>query len=119
MKKKKIFIIVFLMIFICIPTYAFIRMAHPNMKAIVLECNGNNYLFVMDIKTKTPYYIGLPENMNIQFKDGQEIIVYFNCPIIIQESYPASISSEFVKTVKILKEKSNIRNIPRNFRINI
>lgn len=117
MKKKKILIIVFLAILFFVLAYILIRLINPSIKAVIIQCSENNHLSVMDTKTESLYYVDIPENIDIQFKDGQEIIIYYNNNAIIEDSYPASISSKYVKSVNVLKEKSDIRNSSKIIRI--
>lgn len=109
MKKKTLVIILILIIIICILGYIFIKITNPTIRAVVVKANDTS-LFVIDVKDKSPYYIGLPTDINLQFKQGEEIMVYCKYNTIIQQTYPGSISNQYIKKIKILKEKSNIRN---------
>lgn len=114
MKRKVLVIVVVLFIIICILGYIFIKITNPTIRAVVVKANDTS-LLVIDVKDKSPYYIALPTDINLQFKQGQEIMVYFKyvSPAesgTIADSYPASIYNKYIKDVKIIKEKSNIRN---------
>lgn len=112
MKRKTLVIVLVLFIIICILGYIFIKITNPTKRAVVVKVNDQygKSLLVIDVKDKTPYHIGLPTDINLQFKQGQEIMIYHKCDMIVELSYPSSISSKYIKKVKILKEKSNIRN---------
>lgn len=114
MEKKKmklsakiLITIVILLIITFILGYVFIR-NRLTIRGVVIKSNEKNIL-IMDVKDESPLYIGLPENVNLHFKEGQEIIVYLEYNTVIIETYPGSIDSQFIKDVKIRKEKSNIR----------
>lgn len=109
MKRKTLVIVLILFIIICILGYIFIKITNPTIRAVVVKANDTS-LLVIDVKDKSPYYIGLPTDVNLQFKQGQEIMVYCKYTNIINDTYPASISNKSIKKVKILKEKSNTRN---------
>lgn len=109
MKKKTLAIILILFIIICILGYIFIRITNPIIRAVVVKAD-EKHLTVMNAKDESPYYIYLPTDINLQFKQGQEIMIYCKYHTIIEDTYPASISNKYIKNIKILKEKSNIRN---------
>lgn len=106
-KKKALIIILIVFVITCILGYICIKLFNPTMKAVVLTVHENSIL-VMDKKDKSLTYIGLPKHIDLQFKQGQEVIIYLAYNTIIQTTYPASINSNFIRNVKILKEKSNI-----------
>ncbi len=103
----KILITIVMLLIIFILGYVFIR-SRLTIRGVVIKSNEKNVL-IMDVKDESPLYIGLPENVNLQFKEGQEVIVYLGYNTVIIETYPGSIDSQFIKNVKIIKEKSNIR----------
>lgn len=107
--KRKNLVIVLILVFISILGYLFIRITNPTMKAIVINAT-ENYLLVMDEKDQSPLYIGLPNDTNLQLKQGQEVLIYFEPVICKNLTYPASIDRKYIKKIRILKEKSNIRN---------
>lgn len=114
MEKKKmklsakiLITIVILLIITFILGYVFIR-NRLTIRGVVIKSNEKNIL-IMDVKDESPLYIGLPENVNLHFKEGQEIIVYLEYNTVIIETYPGSIDSQFIKDVKIRKEKSNVQ----------
>lgn len=106
-KRKALIIVLILLVIVCILGYICIKIFNPTMKAVVLKVY-ENYILVMDVKDKSLLNIGLPKDNNLQFEEGQEVLIYFTYYTIIQESYPASINKEFIKKVRILKDKSNI-----------
>ena len=110
-KKKKLIIRLIIFIIIIILVYIVIRIINPVMKVVVVKYNEEySNLIVIDKKNKEPYYISLPQSINLQFKQGQEVKVYFKLTgAIIDQTYPISIKSENVQKVKILKEESDIR----------
>lgn len=111
MKKKKIIIILMVLIIILfISAYIFIR-NKLSIKGIIVEYNESeiyqNNILVYEEDKKTLTYIGLPENINLKFKLGQEVRVYLVPNTFIEESYPRSIRSIFIKKIKIIKEDGN------------
>ncbi len=104
---KILIAIIILLIIIFILAYMFIR-SRLTIRGVVIKSNEKNIL-IMDVKDETPLYISLPDNINVQFKEGQEVIVNITYDTVIELTYPGSIGSEFIKDVKIVKEKSNIQ----------
>lgn len=104
---KILITITILLIIIFILGYIFIR-SRLTIRGVIIKSNEKNIL-IMDVKDESPLYIGLPENVNLEFKEGQEVIVYLEYNTVIIETYPGSIDSEYVKNVKIVKEKSNVQ----------
>lgn len=78
------------------------------MKAVVVKVNKNS-LMVIDTDNKSLNSVRLVNEGEVEFKQGQEILIYFDG--IIAESYPAQIHN--VGKIEILKEQSNIE-IPKN-----
>lgn len=73
-------------------------------KAIVVKVYENS-LGVMDIQnTKELYSVSFANDGNIGFKQGQEVLIYFDG--MIAQSYPAQIHN--VNKIEIIKEKSDI-----------
>ena len=110
MKKKKIIIIslivlIAIILTIFISAYIFIR------SRLIVEYYESeiyqNTILVYEEDKKTLTDIGLPENINLKFKPGQEVIIYLSYDTVIMDSYPASINSEFIKKIKIIKENAN------------
>ncbi len=112
MKKKKIIIIslIVLIIIIFISAYIVIR-NRLSIKGIIIEYNESeiypNHILVYEENKKTLTSIGLPENINLKFKPGQEVRVYLLPNTFIEEAYPRSINSIFIKKIKIIKEDGN------------
>lgn len=107
MEKKKI-VAIFLMILIIISSisiYCFIR-SNLTIKAIIVECYENS-INVFDINKEEYISIGLPKSINLKFKPGQEVRIYIANNTLITYSYPKSISSIFIKRIKIIKEDGN------------
>lgn len=107
MKKKKIIIIslivlIAIILTILISLYIFIR-HQLTIKGIIIEYNENSML-VYDMNRKDYINIGLPKNINLKFKQGQEVIIYLSHDACTMDSYPPVISSIFIKKIKILKE---------------
>lgn len=78
------------------------------LSAVVVNVK-DNYLAVMGAKDNSLYTVSYSKDNNIKFKQGQEILIYFDG--MIAESYPAQILN--VSKVDIVKEKSDIE-IPEN-----
>lgn len=78
------------------------------LSAIVVNVK-DNYLAVMGTKDNDLYTVSYSKDNNTKFKQGQEILIYFDG--IIAQSYPAQIHN--VSKVDIAKEKSDIE-IPEN-----
>ena len=73
------------------------------LRAIVVKVH-NNGLTVMGIKGETGLIsLGFTKEGNIGFKQGQEIIIYFDGTVM--ESYPAQLGN--VGKIRIVKEKSD------------
>lgn len=105
MKKAIISLIISIILIIgiiAIGTYYFKYMAI--MRAVVVNVK-DNYLAVMAIKDNSLYTVSYSKDNNTKFKQGQEVLIYFDG--IIAQSYPAQIHS--VSKVDIIKEKSNIQ----------
>lgn len=107
MKKKKIIIIslIILIIITFISAYIFIK-TQLSIKAIILECSENSIL-VFDINRTEYVYIGLPKSINFKFKPGQEVLIHLSYNTCTTLTSPASINSQFIKKIKIIKENSN------------
>ncbi len=105
---KKILIIIILLVTICALGYVFIRIVNPTIRGVVIETREKN-LTLMDAKDEGLYNISIPESSNLQFRQGQEILVYYKYGSIIEQSLPAHIRTEDIKKITILKEKSNIQ----------
>lgn len=74
-------------------------------KAVVVKVNEKN-LAVMEIgKTNSLLYVGLKNAEDMEFKQGQEILIYFDG--IILTTYPGQLSN--VGKIEIIKEKSNVK----------
>lgn len=84
------------------------------MKAIVVKV-GENYLGVMELDgtNSNLYDIGYSQDNNINFKQGQEILIYYDFETIILQASPGKIMSDDIKDIKIIKEKSGFE-IPIN-----
>lgn len=114
-KKKILIIILPLIVAICVLGYIIIKIINPTIKAVIVKPT-ENHLTVMDIKNEDLYYIFLPEDIKLNFKQGQEILVYCKYDTLIEHSNPASISEQYVKKIKILEENSNVRNTRYNIK---
>lgn len=118
MKKKKIIIIslIVLIIIIFISAYIVIR-NRLSIKGIIIEYNESeiypNHILVYEENKKTLTSIGLPENINLKFKPGQEVRVYLLPNTVIEDTYPGSINSIFIKKIKIIKEDGNTQIVER------
>lgn len=73
------------------------------MKAVVLKVNKNS-LMVMKAENESLYSISYAKEGNIGFKQGQEILIYFDG--MVAESYPAQIHN--VGKIEVLKEQTDI-----------
>lgn len=109
--KSKILIVIILLVTICVLGYIFIQTDDSNIRGVVIEAREKS-LTIMDVKDEGLYYVSIPENNKLQFKQGQEILIYFNDYAVIEESYPANIGTEDIEKIRIIKQKSNIK-IPR------
>lgn len=78
------------------------------IKAVVVKPEKS--LLVMGTEnTNELYSVNYQNKENIEFKQGQEILIYFDG--VVLETYPAQITN--VEKIEILKEKSDIK-IPDN-----
>ena len=78
------------------------------IKAVVV--NPEKGLLVMGTEnTNELYSVNYQNKENIEFKQGQEILIYFDG--VVLETYPAQITN--IEKIEILKEKSDIK-IPDN-----
>lgn len=78
------------------------------IKAVVV--NLEKGLLVMGTEnTNELYSVNYQNKENIEFKQGQEILIYFDG--VVLETYPAQITN--IEKIEILKEKSDIK-IPDN-----
>lgn len=75
------------------------------IKAVVVKVNENNIL-AMGIENGTELYsIGIKNIENVEFKKGQEILIYFNGDVM--DTYPAQLGS--IGKIEILKEQSDVQ----------
>lgn len=107
MKNKRGIVIISLALAIIIIAIVLINLFNPTIRAVVVR-DYQNTITVMDINDKILYSIGLPGEINTQFKQGQEVLIYTKYGAIIMASSPAQIDSSDIKKIKILKEISNI-----------
>lgn len=108
MKKAIVSIIICIILIIgiaLIGTYCYRYM--NAIRAVVVNVK-DNYLAVMGTKDNDLYTVSYSKDNNINFKQGQEILIYFDG--MIAQSYPAQIHN--VNKVDIIKEKSDIQ-IPK------
>jgi len=106
-KNKKIVIISVLIVVIGGFAYIFANCMTLNIRAVVVK-SGEKHLTVMELKSETLYDIFLSNDNSLQFKQGQEILIKCRYGTIIEQSLPASIREQYIKKVKIIKEKSDI-----------
>lgn len=74
------------------------------LKAVVVKVNERSMLVMETEKANELISVGFTDEGNIGFKQGQEILIYFDG--IIMASYPAQIGN--VQKIKIVQEESNI-----------
>ena len=105
MKSKKIFLVNILIVLIiaCI-LVLFIIFNRMTIKAVVVKV-GEKYLEIMklDGTNSNLYDVSYSSDNNAKFKQGQEVLIYYDG--FIDQSSSAQISK--VKNIKILKEKSS------------
>ena len=112
--KKMVTIISLIIVIVVILVCLFIAINYntAKIKGVIVKVNENN-LLVMGIDNSTELYsVGLKEENNIEFKKGQEVLIYFDGTIM--ETYPAQPSN--VKKIKIIKDISDVQ-IPENILI--
>ena len=112
MKKKKILVIVAIVILILLVLISILFKLKEDgpihkMELIVVKANENNIL-AMELDGSL-YSIGTKEYSNLEFKNGQKLLIYFNGFIL--QSYPAQLSN--IKKIKIIEEESNVE-IPKH-----
>lgn len=74
------------------------------IKAVIVKVN-NKHLLAMGIEATTGLYsVGFKQE-NIEFKQGQEVLIYFDGTVM--ETYPAQLGN--VEKIEIIKEKSDIQ----------
>lgn len=73
------------------------------MKAVVVKLDDKS-LLVMNTKDKALIRMGTKEVGNIEYKEGQELLIYYDG--VILTSYPEQFSS--IGKIEIIKEKSDI-----------
>lgn len=110
MKKKiGIFLLITLIIIIIIFVSVYIYIKNQlTIRAVIVEYN-ESWIFVMNVQNKEPLYIHLPENTNLKFEKGQEIIVSCIYGGASFGTYPKTITSESIKEIKIIKKYSDIQ----------
>ena len=113
MNNKIKILIIILTITICSLACIFAKILNPTIEAVVVKVEENN-LTLMDVKDEGLYRITMPTTNNMQFKQGQEILLYLNYDAIIELTNPASINSRDIKKIRILKEKSNVEVSNKN-----
>lgn len=108
MKKTiKVVLIILIVLIILGITFFLLEYArdYENMRATLLAVivrADEKSLDVMELNNKNLYSVSLGEDGNIGFKQGQEILIYFDG--IILESFPGQIPN--VEKIEIIKEKS-------------
>lgn len=115
--KKKIVIISLILAIIVLAICIACIVRIKSIRAVVVEAYQNtsykDSIIVMDIHDKVLYIVTLPKEINEEFKQGQEVLIYTNGESIIELSSPAYIDSDCVKKIEIVKENSNTK-IPEN-----
>lgn len=111
MKRKKILVIVAIIILILLVLISILLKLKEDgpiykMELIIVKANENNIL-AMELDGSL-YNIGTKEYSNLEFKNGQKILIYFNG--LILQSYPAQLGN--IKKIKIIEEESNVE-IPK------
>lgn len=79
------------------------------MKVVVVKVSKNHLLVMETEDTASLYSIGITDEENIEFKQGQELLIYFDG--MVMETYPAQLGN--IGKIEIIKEKSDIE-IPEN-----
>lgn len=106
--KKYVILIVIVLIFISILSIIFYKLFNPSMKAVIVKINENSLTIMkLDETQSNLYNIEISNNNN--FKQGQEIIVYYKYNTIIEDSYPSQIKKYYIKNIEILKEVSDVK----------
>jgi len=109
MKRKNVLvIIIFVIIFFILGLLVISnRWVDNTIRAVVIRVD-EKYLEVMELVEDNwnLYTIKYSTNDNINFKQGQEILIYYNEESIIEQS-GGTISKNDIKKIKILKEKSD------------
>ena len=80
-----------------------------SIEAIVVEVNNNGLLVMGKDDVTELYSIGFADEGNIGFKQGQEVLIYFDG--IVMTSYPMQLGN--IDKIEIIKDKSDIE-IPNN-----
>ncbi len=76
----------------------------PTIKAVVIEVDEKSMVVMATEGESGLLFSGFGKNGNIGFKQGQEILIYFDG--YVMDSYPGQISN--VEKIKILKEESGV-----------
>lgn len=116
MKKKKIvaislIVLITIISIVLISLYVLIRI-NLTMKAIVIKCDKNSMLVYEEDK-ETLTLVGIPKDINLEFKPGQEVRIYLVNNTLITYSYPRSIYSSFIKRIKIIKDEENTQIVEK------
>lgn len=77
----------------------------PNIRAIIVKVNDDFLDAINPDNTNELYSISFGSEGNIGFKQGQEILVYFDG--MINETYPEQINN--VEKIEIVKEESEVK----------
>lgn len=82
------------------------------IRAVVIRVNENG-LNVMSIENSNELYnVGYSSERNIGFKQGQEILIYFNG--IVMDTYPLQLGNAY--KIEIVKEKSDVEIPEKNLK---
>lgn len=118
MMKKALNVIIIILVILIVITVTFLIIMYPKLKLLekVIENNSASAMkaVVVDVDEKSLdvmgfsgehdlYSVSYADEGNIRFKQGQEILIYFDGSIAM--SYPAQI--HHVQNIEIVKEKSN------------
>lgn len=77
---------------------------NATIRAVVVRVYDNSLMVLGTESTKDLYSVSFTDEGNIGFKQGQEVLIYFNG--VVMDSYPAQLGE--VSEIEIIKEKSNI-----------
>ena len=104
-KTKNIIAIIASILLIAVICAFRINNMSATTRAVVVKVNEKS-LLAMGIENVTGLFsVGFTDEGNIGFKQGQEILIYFDG--MVMESYPAKLGK--AQKIKIVKEKSDIK----------
>lgn len=106
-KGLKIFLSIFLIVLVILGVIFYLKIKINSLaitKGVIVKVNEKSLIIYGTENVTDLYTVGFNSEEDIEFKQGQEVQIYFNG--MVMESYPAQLGK--VSRIKIIKEESEI-----------